>query len=930
MAQFRFVTVFGQGSDLSAWPPLKDELRRHGIFFYSNIDKIRFESISKSPAEILESLRHPSCIGLIVLVSDKYYAYLDGQAASEKEVLLDHIQNRRRTFAVLASDSLTERPEFNVIRTPYNAQNPGALALDLRAWLQELPADSGTPIEVHPDIQTILRVACGPNIEDVSGQVKRAEGVRYNLYRYDDQIMGSRNYVLYLHPNSVLSRTAEHLETNFGRLLERHPLLVIADPKNVSTRDSWLRTIRSQFNCTNALFLDDFVQRKFSLTLSPTLTAPRTVLSPRSRLVADGTLIDDSFQHFTAFVDRSMDDLPLVVIRGQGGVGKTTFSKQLQRLVTAEGKTELVVLNAPDVITELTDNPEVAANFTLFNLLRSMFPTREMSALGEQEFAWIFDTGRLSIVIDGIDEIIPRLPSSASMHALFASIVRYSNYLRRGKIFLTCRTNALLTEFSGDAKLEEYDLLPFDPDQVTQYIESRFPAASSLQQKAYRFLRDIRFASDDGILPFILRIACDSVQTATDDPVVDGSLETSDILTVNGKLDHVIYKVCEREEAKYDYSRFLGRGSVDAQCLFFIQLALTDRGQCTHIRLNQFFQNYSGDLTEEILSRLAGHPLLETQGNVLTFAYDVVDDFFLTLGVHRGVTGTGAFDLSDVIHVADRCQVGSPFLNEVSSRFDDLTDDVILTIADYVLSWYDELNAAGRFDDYFKCASAVFNVGLQVLCRKRPVDLSRTTNYMLSVFRHPGDDRVLKGMALHNVPESSGVRFDFSDLLFERASIIAFEDFMRCKFNGGTKFRNSKIRPGSLKIRETTAVRENFVDSDLEGTVLDSMNRMVEKRNYQVEDAKIQLRNFLRVFRLHSSFHHTRQISTLRANFHSNTGLAFKDVQKVCEEEGLVYVNGSEVSISKNDIDDVEVFIHERIYQGRILKCISKIFDLIK
>ena len=626
-----------------------------------------------------------------------------------------------------------------------------------------------------------------------------------------------------------------------------------------------------------------------------------------------------------------MDDLPIIVIRGQGGIGKTTFSKNLQRLVSTNGKTELVVLNAPDVIKEINENPEVAANFTLFNLLRSMFPTREMSALGEQEFAWIFDTGRLSIVIDGIDEIIPRLPSSASMHALFASIVRYSNYLHRGKILLTCRNNALLTDFSGDAKLEEYDLLPFDSSQVSQFIAARFPTMPSLQKRAYRFLSEIKFTSEDGILPFVLRISCDSVQNSIDRDSVERPLETSDVLLLKKwKLDYIVYKVCEREEAKYEYSRFLGRNSVDAQCLFFIQLALVDRGQCTRIRLEQFFKTYSADMDDEIISRLAGHPLLEAQQNILTFAYDVVTDFFLTLGFHRGITGSGALELSDVAHIVDRCQINSPFLEEVAGRIDALTDDIILTTSDYVTGWYAELIAVGRAEEYYRCASALFNAGLQFLCKHSQNDIHKMTDYLINIFKHPGEDAILKGVALHNIPDNASVRFDFSNLTCEKASILGYEDFMKCKFNANTKFRNSRIKPGSVKARDTTAIRENFVDSDLDGTVLDSVNRMMEKRNYQIEDAKIQLRNFLRVFRLHSSFNHRRQINTLRINFHSNTGLSFKDIQKICEEESVVKSSGGEINIVKDEIENVEVFIHERIYHGGVQKAIERIFDRIK
>jgi hypothetical protein len=653
------------------------------------------------------------------------------------------------------------------------------------------------------------------------------------------------------------------------------------------------------------------------------------ILSPRSRSVVSDAHIDDSFSYFSTYIEQSMEDLPVVVVRGQGGIGKTTFSRHLQRLVADKGATELVVLSAPDVIKLLNDNPEVASNFTLFNLLRSMFPTPQMAAIGEQEFSWIFDTGRISIIIDGIDEIIPRLPTASCMHALFSSIGRYSNYMRRGKIILTCRNSDLLTDFSAETRLDEYDLLPFDAQQVSAFIVDRFPSLQALQRKAHRFLEEIELSSEDGILPFVVRIACDSVQNSVEDKPSQPSLDSSEVLSVKGKLDYVVYKVCEREEAKYEYSRFLGRRSVEVQCLFFIQLALVDGGQCSPTRLDQFFKQQNADMGKEILSRIYDHPLL-SKGPNITFAYDVINDFFLTLGFHRGISGVGPLEIGYVAHVADRCQVNSPFLEEVAGRIDDLSDDLILTISDYVVTWHTTLHASGRMDEYYRCASAILNAGLQVLSKQYPKDRSRATEYLTNVFLAPGDIAVLKGVALHNIPENSGIRFDFGDLTFERASVLSFEDFLRCKFNSATRFRNSRIKPGSAKKRETSATSENFVDTELEDSILDGISRMLEKREYQMEDAKIQLRNFLRIFRLNSSFHHRRQLSTMMANFHSNTGLQFKDVQKICENEGLIEVSNSEASIVKAQIDDVESFIHQRIYLGGVERAILKVFELIK
>ena len=67
MAGFRFVTVLGQGSDTACWSHLLAELKQRKIFVSSNIEELRVESIFKLHAEILENVRHPSCIGIVAL-----------------------------------------------------------------------------------------------------------------------------------------------------------------------------------------------------------------------------------------------------------------------------------------------------------------------------------------------------------------------------------------------------------------------------------------------------------------------------------------------------------------------------------------------------------------------------------------------------------------------------------------------------------------------------------------------------------------------------------------------------------------------------------------------------------------------------------------------------------------------------------------------
>ena len=79
------------------------------------------------------------------------------------------------------------------------------------SWFQNRMLDASLS-EFHPDIMEILKVSFGSSIEDVSGAAsRRADNVRYNLYSYLDRIFRIRNFVLYLHPDIAISRTAEQI-----------------------------------------------------------------------------------------------------------------------------------------------------------------------------------------------------------------------------------------------------------------------------------------------------------------------------------------------------------------------------------------------------------------------------------------------------------------------------------------------------------------------------------------------------------------------------------------------------------------------------------------------------------------------------------------------------------------------------------------------
>jgi hypothetical protein len=912
----RFVTILGRRSNTSAWPSIEAELNRQRIYYISNIDEIVGGRTSLSEAEILESVRNTRCLGLIVLTSDQYFRYLDEQAAAEKEVILDYIPRR---------------PEFNFNRTHFESGQAQIFIQELRLWLQA-PTGTASPLDSHPDILDILKVSFGQSVEDRYGLVCHpSEGIQYNLFQYEDTILGSQIFVLYLHQGITVSRTAAHFRRNFLLTVRDRSLLILIDPKSVSNRTSWMRTIKSNIECTNALFLDDFLQKRFTLNIpaSPH-RSEKTIVTPRLKKVEAPTLVEQPFKYLFDSVEPDSSTKPIVMIRGQGGVGKTTLCRYLAHEMAQSGSGDLFVLSAAEVVQALAEAPELGPAFTLFNLLRAMYAAR-VGAVGEQEFAWIFDTGRASFVVDGIDEIVPRLGNADAVKTFFDSVLKYSNYLKRGRVILTCRNTNFLGEQLTQTSLEELELLPFESPQVEDYLDRRFKRMEGLRQRAAKFLGDVAITATGTTLPFVLRIVCDSVEDGRDVAALGGPLSQSDILDANKRLDYVILKVCEREEAKYDYYRFYGiHNPIDIQVEFFMQLALAFHGSCERGLLNTFFRGYAPEMDNATLGSMCDHPLL-TSPHAISFADEVLKEYFLALSYSRVVSGHKSVAIDQLIEIPDKSQLQSPFLADVADRLGDLSDYALMFLEDLVSRAQREYLDAGKKDEYFRNASAFLNVALQLLTRDGHVANGRAIEAIRNLFG--GAQRLgakLAEVAIHNVPASAGLRLDFSGVEFEDASVMNYEEFYKCGFDAGTRFVRSRIRTGMTKVMKTKANASNFINCDLDPVFAQSIAMNAERSAFRLEDATRQLRNFLRVFRINGTFRNPRKIEIMQANYRSTTPLSFRDVLAICERHELVErQGGSEVRVDPRQIAVVESFVDERIYRGEIESAIKDIFEAI-
>jgi predicted MPP superfamily phosphohydrolase len=193
----------------------------------------------------------------------------------------------------------------------------------------------------------------------------------------------------------------------------------------------------------------------------------------------------------------------------------------------------------------------------------------------------------------------------------------------------------------------------------------------------------------------------------------------------------------------------------------------------------------------------------------IAFSDDVIKEFFLALGFARVLDGKAGFTIAQLSDIVDKSQLRSPFMMAVSKRFKTLTDDIVIRICDLISQARKEFIDCEKFEEYHRHAAAMFNIGLQILNSSQ---IEANTTYLKQVFG--SGTSPLDCVTLHNIPASSKVRFDFSGLTLNRASIKNFEDFFRCKFSDTCQFIASKIRTGMPKPLKTEALQTNFTRCD--------------------------------------------------------------------------------------------------------------------
>ena len=542
---------------------------------------------------------------------------------------------------------------------------------------------------------------------------------------------------------------------------------------------------------------------------------------------------------------------PLIVIKGVGGIGKTTVVKYFLDDIykTIKNKDVYVLfINSHEIINEIIKKGTIDNLFDFYDIVSKKCNIQEI--VSKEIFELVIDNGHLILVLDGLDEVIAKLGSKFNVKQFIETIfLDYTNNLNKAKIIVTCRDYFWDKELEKRYTIKTLSLKPFDKSMAKEYFKKY-----NLNNKIEPMLKiaDYFKTDDGGYIPYILDMIKDNYINNTDEK----SIET-EVLNLSIKNDILIAKACEREIKK------LGNFSIDEQINFFINIAVKYNGEVREIHIKEICDKYNDSM---IVNKFNAHPLLKFDENekMLSFRYDFFNEYFknVMLSIFFNSLNFKKIDKKTIQIINQHISFDGSLMKDLLLRLkiDDI-EELKLNIIDLLENIHNVSDVSES--DIRRLNSSLF---VLLLSFGQYNDIESRTELLKDIYGNGKNYISNVSFVNFHILGKNKPLFDFRDLIIDNSYFENYEYFSECKFNENTFFKNSTfIAPLHRDKINTDMTIKNFEISscNMEGIIY----TLEEKENiYEANQKKIRhdLKQIIKFFWINSVFRQKTKEETHR------------------------------------------------------------------
>lgn len=683
------------------------------------------------------------------------------------------------------------------------------------------------------------------------------DGILYEVYSVESDF--SKINFIYLFDKSNQIKTYEHLVKE-EILKKGSSNIVLID--NGLKKD--INGIKAKFNATGVYSLDGFaLEYLYKKHLDEDVYHDgsfkkqrkiKNFIDPFSADKKEKTALTKLSEWF------DKESMPLMVIKGYGGVGKTTLVKYfLDDLYTSylnsRSKSKILFIDSKKIIDEISKGGNID---NIFFFYQAYAKSKDLSYQFDKELLELsIDNGNLLLVLDGIDEVIAKLGNKFKVNSFIESI--YNNYLlgnEKTKIIFTCRDYFWDLESVDGHAISTLEIHPFNNVLAKKFFLKQFENNSKELAQCLKYSDEFKMSetSDQGVtkdlyIPYILDVIMDMVRQKKGLGEVSKDDISSNLLNTEIVNDYFIGRICNREIEK------LKNLGIDDQLKFFINMAVNFNGVAHKSNRSKLFRGVGVKDTNEIFTLFKGHTLVDydKDSHNISFKYDFFRDYFINLYVSEFFINRKMTEVNQTLIeiLNEHVRYGNSFTSYLCQRVS-YDDDLKLFIIEIVETVANKLKKREKISDRKLISSmlVILLVGLKYSGQK--YDTPSRTKLLVDLFGVNFD--YLSIVNLLDCKEANPI-FDFRDVKIDNAWFENYSRFWECKINDNTYFYNSTFN--HLTPRDGVSLpkihKDLFLDCDISG-IMEILNKNDGRKSAKTETVKNEVLKIFGFFNTNGTF----------------------------------------------------------------------------
>lgn len=379
------------------------------------------------------------------------------------------------------------------------------------------------------------------------------------------------------------------------------------------------------------------------------------------------------------------------VIIAPGGTGKTTLCQYIASEYQNPENAISVFIQSEELRESAhvdgVDKSKIESVYDLYELYSQVISAQGDTQLtyDKATFEVALITGRLVLVIDGMDEIISLFPETLNLESFLKSIEDLNRQLASCKIVITSRNDVFDLELMEKFEhLDKYQLLGFDESACESYLSRRFRKLAqpdALKQKVLSNIRPLLISDEkQRILPFVVDLLSSLAEDSSDDEVnIDLSFDGKEYESNEDITDYLVYSVLRRE-----WQRQKIEIPVEDVLEIFLEISSTHKDHFLKSDFEDVVNILGGDNSDELFTKMLRNPLLVIDGDLCRFKYDFIADYFKSLYIINSINAKSSND--DFIKLLAKNAYGENEVMSGTAKYYSEKQDKLLDSARSIIS----------------------------------------------------------------------------------------------------------------------------------------------------------------------------------------------------------------------------------------------------